>query len=78
MSTDHIQSLLMSRQETRERLDASDFSLQRWHNRGYLRGLISNGRVVAYVRKDVERFARNNGAHRAKPGRKPFAKEVAP
>ena len=77
MSTARIQSLIISRRETRDRLDASFFSLERWHRLGHLRGLVCNGRVVAYVRKDVEKFARNQGAHRAKPGRKPFAaKEV--
>jgi hypothetical protein len=62
MSTGHIQSLIISRQEARKRLDASFFSLERWHKLGHLRGLTCNGRVVAYVRKDGEAFARNQGA----------------
>jgi hypothetical protein len=72
MSIAQLESLLLSRAQTRRRLEASDFSLARWHRLGHLQAITIDGRAMAYLKKDVEKFARNGGAHREKPGRKPF------
>jgi phosphoserine phosphatase len=76
MSISQIEALLISRAKTRKRLDASYFSLARWHRLGHLRAIILDGRMVAFLKKDVERFARNHGAHRLKPGRKTLAQKT--
>ena len=64
-------------EEARRMLGYSYFSLDRWHRIGVLRGIALAGRCVGYVRKDVENFARLQGGHRKKPGRKPFAAKEA-
>ena len=72
MSIAQLEPLLLSRAQTRRRLEASDFSLARWHRLGHLQAIIIDGRAMAYLRADVERFKQNGGVHRQKPGRKPF------
>ena len=66
-----LQAKILSRRQTRKRLEVSFFTLDGWHKEAILTALTADGRAVAYSRQEVEAFLRNGGPHRKKPGRKP-------
>jgi predicted DNA-binding transcriptional regulator AlpA len=71
MSRTHLQALLLSRDQTAEMLGVSGLTLWRWHKKGFLTPLTAGGRIVAYLRGDVEKIKHTPAyLDRLKPGRR--------